>query len=102
VIYQQYLRYDLRFSRPNTFIYLPELETIRCRIKIASAQEISPVDVHLRFRGKSRAHGLVHVRPLDDDKFVTEAAMLHPAIGFKLELMLVGVPEDVATRIRAL
>ena len=100
-IYRQYLAYSKSFERPNVFFWIGSQETIRCRIKVASAEEVSPVDVHLRFRKRGKAPGLVHVHPIDLETFVTEAAVLHPDLP-KLELVLKDVPEDVATEMRAL
>jgi hypothetical protein len=100
-IYRQYLTFSRKFERPNTFLWLPELETIRCRIKVASAEEVSPVDVHLRFRRRGATHGLVHIHPHDESTFITEAAVLHESLP-KLELVLCDVPPDTAQQMRAL
>jgi hypothetical protein len=100
-IYRQYLIFDRSISRPNTFFYIPEAESIRCRIRLASAEEVSPVDVHIRFRKRGPTHGLVHCHPVDETTFVTEATLLHPDLP-KLELVLLNVPEDVANEMRSL
>lgn len=100
-IYRQYLVYSAAFEKPNTFFWISGLQTIRCRIKVASAEEISPVDVHLRFRRQGKAHGLVHVHPHDESTFITEAADLHPDLP-RLELVLRDVPADIAAEMRAL
>jgi len=95
------LTFDLTFSRPNTFFWVSEIESIRCRIKVASAAEVSPVDVHLRFRGRGKAPGLVYMRPLDETTFQCEAATVHEDLP-KLELVLRDVPEVVAAQLRDL
>lgn len=100
-IYRQYMIFDRGLSRSNTFYYIADREMIRCRIKISSADEVSPVDVHLRFRQRAKAPGLVHCHPVNEDTFVTEADTLHSDLP-KLELVLSGVPENVAENMRAL
>jgi hypothetical protein len=95
-----YLTYDRGLARPNTFFYIAELETIRCRIKIGSAPEVSPVDVHLRFRS-GKAPGVVFVRQIDEDRFLTELAKLHDDLP-KLELVLTNVPTPIVNALRAL
>jgi hypothetical protein len=100
-IYRQYLVWDRGISKPNTFFYIPKLESIRCRIRVSSADEVSPVDVHLRFRKRAAAPGLVFCRPLDETTFVTAAEILHPDLP-KLELLLSNVPDGPAAEMRAL
>jgi hypothetical protein len=95
------LTFDRTLSRPNTFYWVAEIESIRCRIKVASADEISDLDVRLRFRGQTKAYGLVHCRPLDETTFQCEAAVIHQDLP-KLELVLRDVPEAVAAQLRAL
>jgi hypothetical protein len=99
-MFQVYLTYDRALARPNTFFYIPELETIRCRIRVAGAKEVSPVDVHLRFRN-GKAPGLVHVHQIDGSRFVTELAQLHDDLP-RIELVLVEVPVPIANALRAL
>jgi hypothetical protein len=100
-IYRQYLVFSKALEKPDTFFYIPKLESIRCRIRVSSADEVSPVDVHLRFRKRGPAPGLVYCRPLDETTFVTEAAQLHPDLP-KLELLLSNIPDGPAAEMRAL
>jgi hypothetical protein len=93
--------YSAALERSNTFLYIPKLESIRCRIRVSSADEVSPVDVHLRFRKRAAAPGLVFCRPLDETTFVTAAEILHPDLP-KLELLLSNVPDGPAAEMRAL
>lgn len=100
-VHSHYVTYDRRLSRPNTFIWIAEDETIRCRLQVAGAAEVSPVDVHLRFRGRGPQHDLVHARPIDGATFLCEAAIIDSRLP-KLELVLRDVPEVVAEQIRHL
>jgi len=100
-IYRQYLKYSRKFERSNTFFWISELETIRCRIKVASAEEVSPVDVHLRFRRRGPTPGIAHVHPHDESTFIVEATKVHESLP-KLELVLCDVPSDIAEEMRAL
>lgn len=99
-MFQLYLRHDPALRRPNTFFFIPEIETIRCRIKLGAAPEVSPVDVHLRFRS-GKYPGLVFVHQIDETTFQTEMAKLHDDLP-KMELMLMDVPAPVANAIRNL
>jgi hypothetical protein len=101
VIARCYLTYDPRFAKPNVFYWVAELETIRARIQLASAPEVSPVDIHLRFRGKTKAQGLVHCHPIDDCTFMLEDALVHQDLP-RIQIALVSVPEDVARELMAL
>ena len=96
------LTFDRRFATPNSWFWIAAVETIRCRIKVASADEVSPVDVHLRYRGKNPAPGLVHCHPISEDIFLCEGAVLHPDLPYRIELILTGTPEAVAADLRSL
>jgi hypothetical protein len=97
-----YVRYSKALGRPNTCLYVAELETFRCRLQVGGGAEVSPVDIHVRFRGRGPALGLVHCRMVDGHTAQLESARLHEDMPYRIELVVTQIPEDVGLLLLAL
>lgn len=97
-----YTTYSKALAKPNTAFYVPAIETFRARLKVGGGPEVSPVDIHVRFRGKAKAPGVVHCHMIDGSTALLESARLHDDLPYRLELVITEIPEPIAMMLLAL